>query len=77
MCIRKYNRPAAPVPRHICADPDRPAHRAAAERPQTRNDHRDNWHLDVGPALVEHEEIEPVTLGELHLGIFAPCSPTN
>ena len=35
------------------------------EMPQSRNDHPDNWHLNVGPGLVEHEEIEPKAPGEL------------
>src|ERR1700692_5073865 len=38
---------------------------AAIEMPQARNDHADHRRLDVGPRLVEHEEIETGALDDV------------
>ena len=47
----------------------KPAGREAAiEMPQSRNDHSDDRHLDVGARLIEDEEIEALSLGETHAG---------
>ena len=47
----------------------KPAGREAAiEMPQARNDHPDDRNLDVGPRLIEHEEIEARALGEIDAG---------
>ena len=35
------------------------------DMPQSRNDHPDHGNVDVGPGLVENEEIEAKTLGKL------------
>src|SRR6202042_3404193 len=47
---------------------------AAIEVPQSRNDHPDDRDLDIGPRLVEDEEIQARTLGDLHAGhhLLAP-----
>ena len=44
------------------------------EMPQSRNDNPDNWNLDVGSGLVEHEEVEPEAPGKLDAsqGLLAP-----
>src|SRR6266446_5412877 len=47
----------------------KPAGRETAiEMPQSRNDHADDRHLDVGARLVEDEEIVARALGETHAG---------
>ena len=44
----------------------KPARREAAiEMPQSRNDHPDDRDLDVGTRLIEDEEIEARSLGEI------------
>jgi hypothetical protein len=33
--------------------------------PQPRNDHSDDWNVDVGPCLIENEEIKALALGDV------------
>src|ERR1700747_1951685 len=40
----------------------------AIEMPQARNDDADHRRLDVGPGLIEHEEIEAGALGDVDAG---------
>ena len=47
----------------------KPARREAAiEMPQSRNDHSDDRDVDVGTRLIEDEEVEARSLGEMHAG---------
>src|SRR6266481_9768038 len=41
---------------------------AAIEMPQSRNDHSDDRNLDVGPRLIEDEEIEACAPGDIDAG---------
>src|SRR5258708_10114250 len=41
---------------------------AAIEMPQSRNDHSDDRNLDVGPRLIEDEEVEARALGDVDTG---------
>ncbi len=41
---------------------------AAIEMPQSRNDHSDDGDLDVGPRLIEDEEIETCAPGDIDAG---------
>src|SRR6476469_2382103 len=40
----------------------------AIEMPQSRNDHSDDRDLDVGPGLIEDEEIEACASGDIDAG---------
>src|SRR5258707_11246594 len=42
---------------------------AAIEMPQSRNDHSDDRDLDVGPRLIEDEEIEARARGDVDAGV--------
>src|SRR5690242_14560571 len=46
---------------------------AAIEVTQPGNDHAHNRHLDIGPRLIEHEEIEPRAPGDIDAGIYLPA----
>ncbi len=47
----------------------KPARREAAiEMPHPRNDHAHHRHFDVGPRLIEHEEIEARSFYEIDAG---------
>ena len=41
--------------------------------PQPRHDHPDDGDLNVGPRLVEHEEIEAGAPGDIHAGVDLPA----
>src|ERR1700720_3478420 len=48
----------------------KPARREAAiEMPQSRNDHPDDRDLDVGPCLIEDEEVEASAPGDVDAGV--------
>src|SRR5258706_1779683 len=42
---------------------------AAIEMPQSRNDHSDDRNLDVGPRLIEDEEVEARARGDVDAGV--------
>ena len=47
----------------------KPAGREAAiEMPHPGNDHPDHRDLDVGARLIEHQEVEALSLGDAHAG---------
>ena len=47
----------------------KPAQREAAiEMSHSRNDHSDDWYLDVGARLIKDEKIEARLFGERHAG---------
>src|SRR5882757_4234789 len=65
LVFRQWPVSPSQLDRHIV----KPARREAAiEMPQSRNDHPDDRDLDIGAGLIEHEEIEALTLGEVHAG---------
>ena len=37
--------------------------KAAIKMPHPRNDHPDDWYIDVGTCLIENEKVEPLLLG--------------
>src|ERR1700746_2375010 len=39
---------------------------AAIEMPQPRNDHSDDWDVDIGPRLIEDEEVKALSFGKTH-----------
>src|ERR1700722_6357210 len=43
---------------------------AAIEMPQSRNDHSDDVDLNVGPRLIEDEEIEAGSPGDVDAGVY-------
>src|SRR5262245_66217044 len=54
-------------PSELDRDIEKPARReATVEMPQSRNDHSGDRDFDVGSRLIEDEEIEARTLGEVH-----------
>src|ERR1700722_11837322 len=53
----------AELDRHV-VKPARPE--TAIEMAQARNDDADHRRLDIGPGLIEHQEIEAGALGDVH-----------
>src|ERR1700686_2624996 len=47
---------------------------AAIEMPQSGNDHPDDGDADVGPRLIEDEEIEARARGDIDAGVDLPAS---
>src|SRR5262249_38155645 len=67
---RQFVFPARSVePSHLYRNIVEPAGpEALVEMPQARNEHAHHGHLDIGPGLVEHEEIVTCAPGDLDAG---------
>ena len=63
LAFRERSVPPSELHRNIIKPTRR---KTAIEMPHSRNNHSHDWHLDVGPGLIENKEVETLLLGDAH-----------